>query len=45
MMTIDKAQNHPVLGKVIKENPGMFHEDCQHDWEQLILLVYVIYEY
>ena len=23
----------------------MFHEDCQHDWEQLILLIYVIYEY
>ena len=45
MMSIDKAQNHPELGKVIKENPQMFHEDSSSDWEQLILLIYVIYEY
>ena len=44
-MSIDKAQKHPELGKVIKENPTMFHEDVSHDWEQLILLIFVLYEY
>ena len=27
IMSIDKAQNHPELGKVIKENPHLFDED------------------
>ena len=45
IMSIDKAQNHPELGKVISENPELFGEDECQDWEQLILFIFVLYEY
>ena len=45
LMTVDAAQRHPVLGPLIKENPQIFHEDEKGDWEQLTLVVYLIYEF
>ena len=44
-MTCDGAARHPVLGPVIAENPHLFDEDEKGDWEQLTLVVYLIYEY
>ena len=45
LMTCDGAARHPVLGRVIAENPHLFDEDEKGDWEQLTLVVYLLYEY
>ena len=45
MMTVDGAQRHPVLGRVIAENPQLFSEDQKGDWEQLTLALYLIFEH
>ena len=45
LMTVDRAQKHPVLGQVISENPEIFSEEEKGDWEQLTLALYIIYEY
>lgn len=44
LMTVDSAQRHPVLGRIIKENPQIFSEDEKGDWEQLTLALYLLYE-
>ena len=44
-MSVQKAKDHEVLGKVLKENPTIFSEDNSHDWEQLILVTFVMYEF
>lgn len=44
LMTVDAAQKHPAIGKVISENPELFHEDEKGDWEQLTLVLYLLYE-
>ena len=34
LMTVHDAQNHPVLGKIIEENPHLFDEEAGRcDWE------------
>ena len=33
LMTVDAAQKHPVIGKIIEENPQLFSEDEKGDWE------------
>ena len=45
LMTVDAAKRDPALGKIIAENPNLFseHETC--DWNQQILVLYLIYEY
>ena len=45
LMTVDAAQKHPVIGKIIEENPQLFSEDEKGDWEQLTLSLYLIFEY
>ena len=44
LMTIDAAQKHPDLGRVIAENQDIFSEEENNDWEQYILTLYLIYE-
>ena len=36
---------HEVLGPILAENPQLFSEDEKADWEQLVLAVFLIYEY
>ena len=45
LLTVDGAQRHPILGQVFLENPSMFSEEEKGDWEQLTLVVFIIYEY
>ena len=45
LMTVAGAQRHPVLGPIIVENPQVFHEEHKGDWEQLILVLFMIYEH
>jgi hypothetical protein len=45
LMSVQKARDHEVVGKLIRENPLLFNEDCSHDWEQLILFTFIIYEF
>ena len=45
LMTVDAAQRHPILGRIIDENSHLFGEDEKGDWEQLTLVIYIIYEY
>ena len=45
LMSVQKARDHEVLGNVFRENPTLFSEKCSHDWEQLILFTFVIYEF
>jgi len=45
LMTVDGAQRHPVLGPIIEANPQLFSEEEKGDWEQLTLVLYLIYEY
>ena len=33
LLTVDAAQKHPVLGKIIKENPQLFSIDGKGCWE------------
>lgn len=44
LMTVDRAQKHPVLGRIIEENPQLFSEEEMGDWEQLTLILFLIYE-
>ena len=44
LITLELAQEHPIIGHVYKENPQLFTKD--HDYyEQLTLAVFMIYEY
>ena len=45
LMTVDGAMRHEVLGPILAENPQLFSEEEKADWEQLVLAVYLIYEY
>ena len=45
LLTVDAAQRHPVLGSIISENPQIFSEGEKGDWEQLTLVLYLIYEH
>ena len=45
LLTVDAAQRHPILGPIIAENPHLFSEDEKGDWEQLILVIYLIHEH
>ena len=46
LMTVVAAQQHPVLGPIITDNPQVFsHEQREGDWEQLTLVFYMIYEH
>ena len=45
LITVDAAQRHEVLGPIIAENPHVFSEDEKGDWEQLTLVIFIIYEY
>ena len=45
LLTVDGAQRHPVLGPIIKNNPKFFHEEYKGDWEQLNLVIYIMYEF
>ena len=33
LMTVDAAQRHPVLGRIIADNPHLFSEEEKGDWE------------
>ena len=44
LITCRGAQLHPVLGGIIAENPDIF-SDSKGDWEQLTLVLVLIYEY
>ena len=45
-MTCADAQNHPVIGKIITENPQFFGEEIgSTDWEQMVLTLYLLYEF
>ena len=44
-MSVDKAMEHPHLSKIIKENPNLFSEERHYNFEQLILLLFVVYEH
>ena len=44
LMSIDKAKSHPVVGKIIKENPECFSKSQNQDWEQLTLALFIFYE-
>jgi len=36
IMSVGKALNHPIVGKIIEDNPDCFDEgstDCGKDWE------------
>ena len=44
LMTVERAQNHEILGPIIRENPQLFDEEHKGDWEQLTLALYLIYE-
>jgi hypothetical protein len=44
LMTLSAARNHPVIGHIFHENPHIFSK-VNEDYEQLILSVFIIYEY
>ena len=44
LLTVEKAQKHPILGQVIQEHPKLFSQEQKGDSEQLTLAVYLIYE-
>ena len=44
LMSIEKAQMHPVLGPIIMDHPECFLEEENNDWEQLILALFIFYE-
>ena len=39
------CQEHPVLGKIIAENPEVFSEENRNDWEQLCLSLLLMFEW
>ena len=45
-MTISagKAESHPILKKVMDENPKLFTEQDDRDYESLTLVLFMIYE-
>jgi hypothetical protein len=45
LLSLDYAQNHKVLGEVIRENPQLFNSKRHDDWEQLTLALAMFYEY
>ena len=45
LLTVDGALQHPVLGPIIKNNPEIFGEEYTGDWESLILVTYIMYEF
>ena len=45
LMTVAGAQAHPILGPIIAENPQVFSEEEKGDWEQLTLVLFMIYEH
>ena len=44
VMSLQKAWEHPVLGKIIDENPEVFMEGKHCDYEQMILALFLFYE-
>ena len=44
LITLELAQEHPIIGHVYKENPQLFTKD-HDDYEQLTLAVFMMYEY
>ena len=45
LLTVKGAQNNPDIGPIISENPQLFSKDESNDWEQLILVLYIMYEH
>ena len=45
LISLDKCLEDPVLGRVFKENPALFGEDENPDWEQLTLCVFLMFEH
>ena len=44
LITTGKAKVHPVLKKIIAENPEAFSQEGNPDWEQMTLVLFLIYE-
>jgi hypothetical protein len=44
MISVDTARNHPKIGHIFYENPTVFSK-VNEDHEQLILTVYIMYEF
>ena len=45
LLTVNGAQQHPVLGPIIEKHPNIFKEGEKGDWEQLTLVTYIMYEF
>ena len=45
LITVERTRRHPVLGPIIEENPQLFSEEEKGDWEQLTLVLSLIYEW
>ena len=39
ILSVEAAQNHPILGQIIQENPKLFSDEANPEWEQLTLIV------
>lgn len=43
LLSVGKAKNHRVIGKIIRDNPQMFGIEAR-DWEQMTLTLFLFYE-
>ena len=44
VLSLKKANNHPVINQIMKENPDIFSKDQYPDYEQLTLALFIFYE-
>ena len=44
IMSVNKAKVHPVLSKIVDDNPQCFAAEGSDDWEQLTLVLFMFYE-
>ena len=45
LISLDKCKEDPILGRVYAENPDLFGEESNPDWEQLSLCVFLMFEW
>ena len=44
LLTVKKAKEHPVLSKVIEDNPDVFSSEKNQDSDHFILVLFLFYE-
>ncbi len=44
LITLGKAISHPIVGRILAQNPACFEEGKNDDWEQFTLALFLFYE-